>query len=233
MKNKKKMSPSMMKTIAVLCVVLAIVLGTGIKSAVDCFYLNSRIASFLEDPITEETTRKIENIDTEISAEGLWGKLFLRHQDAYSLRKQENETYIEERAAALRGRIAALQPCTAIPSEAAYRQMRGEIEDMLVSDSTPFGKRLLEKVDNYGDLERYVEDFQALKETYKVKCSGCGGKGRIFCSNCNGKGKKLVTWYSEGDWGFVSHSTYDCTSCDGKGKLDCRKCDNGYYYAFH
>lgn len=46
------------------------------------------------------------------------------------------------------------------------------------------------------------------------------------------EGKKLVTWYSEGDWGEKSYSSYTCTSCNGKGKSTCSSCggDGKYVY---
>ena len=42
--------------------------------------------------------------------------------------------------------------------------------------------------------------------------------GNKSCSYCGGTGKKLVKWYSEGDWGSTSYSSYKCTYCNGTGK---------------
>lgn len=44
-----------------------------------------------------------------------------------------------------------------------------------------------------------------------------GGTLRVKCSRCDGKGKIVVKWYSEGDWGEVSYSSYTCTACNGRG----------------
>lgn len=41
--------------------------------------------------------------------------------------------------------------------------------------------------------------------------SSKGSKGK--CSYCGGSGKRLVTWYSEGDWGETSYTSYDCPYC--------------------
>lgn len=38
------------------------------------------------------------------------------------------------------------------------------------------------------------------------------------CSSCNGTGKKLVEWYTFGDWGDVSYTSYDCPDCNGTGR---------------
>lgn len=46
---------------------------------------------------------------------------------------------------------------------------------------------------------------------------GSGGGGNK-CSSCNGTGKKLVTWYSHGDWGETSYSSYACPACGGDGR---------------
>lgn len=48
--------------------------------------------------------------------------------------------------------------------------------------------------------------------------SGGSSGGGGTCSSCNGTGKKLVTWYSHGDWGETSYSSYDCPSCGGDGR---------------
>ena len=53
----------------------------------------------------------------------------------------------------------------------------------------------------------------------KYSFGGSGGSsGSGKCSYCNGTGKKLVTWYSEGDWGETSYSTYKCPQCNGTGR---------------
>lgn len=45
-----------------------------------------------------------------------------------------------------------------------------------------------------------------------------GSSSKSKCSSCNGTGKKLVTFYSEGDWGTTSYSSYTCTKCNGTGR---------------
>ena len=53
----------------------------------------------------------------------------------------------------------------------------------------------------------------------KYSSGGSGGSsGSGKCSYCNGPGKKLVTWYSEGDWGEASYSSYKCPQCNGTGR---------------
>ena len=53
----------------------------------------------------------------------------------------------------------------------------------------------------------------------KYSSGGSGGSsGSGKCSYCNGTGKKLVTWYSEGDWGEASYSSYKCPQCNGPGR---------------
>ena len=53
----------------------------------------------------------------------------------------------------------------------------------------------------------------------KYSPGGSGGSsGSGKCSYCNGTGKKLVTWYSEGDWGETSYSSYKCPQCNGTGR---------------
>lgn len=53
---------------------------------------------------------------------------------------------------------------------------------------------------------------------YSSSGSSSGSYKKSTCSDCNGTGKKLVKWYSEGDWGEVSYSSYTCTKCNGTGR---------------
>ena len=48
--------------------------------------------------------------------------------------------------------------------------------------------------------------------------SGGSGSSSKKCTSCNGSGKKLVEWYTFGDWGDVSYTSYDCPDCNGTGK---------------
>ena len=45
-----------------------------------------------------------------------------------------------------------------------------------------------------------------------------GSSSSSKCDYCNGTGKKVVTWYSEGDWGEKTYSSYTCTYCNGTGR---------------
>ena len=87
---------------------------------------------------------------------------------------------------------------------------------------------------NYSKLEAYERDFEQLRDTYWVSCSGCGGDGDVSCSYCYGQGKNLVTWYEYGDWGETSYSTYDCNYCNGSGKKSCNICSGrGGNFIYH
>ena len=48
--------------------------------------------------------------------------------------------------------------------------------------------------------------------------SGGNSSSSKKCTDCNGTGKKLVEWYTFGDWGDVSYTSYDCPSCNGTGR---------------
>ena len=48
--------------------------------------------------------------------------------------------------------------------------------------------------------------------------SGSSKSSSSKCSYCGGSGKCLVTWYSEGDWGEKSYSSYTCTYCNETGR---------------
>ena len=71
--------------------------------------------------------------------------------------------------------------------------------------------------ETFGQLsqEQMHAFFRALYEKDGVNS---GSYKKSTCSDCNGTGKKLVKWYSEGDWGEVSYSSYTCTKCNGTGR---------------
>lgn len=48
--------------------------------------------------------------------------------------------------------------------------------------------------------------------------SSSGSTSKKTCSYCNGTGKQTVVFYSEGDWGEKTYSSYKCTYCNGTGK---------------
>ena len=83
-------------------------------------------------------------------------------------------------------------------------------------------------IDNYETLKSVEDQFDARKERCKHSCDRY-----ISCSYCGGKGRLPVKFYSQGDWGEVSYSSYDCPKCSGKGHFTCSKCNGyGYYYTY-
>lgn len=68
-------------------------------------------------------------------------------------------------------------------------------------------------VKNYYVLESAEKQIQAAKDAEKAATT----TSKKTCDYCNGTGKVVVKWYSEGDWGEVSYSSYKCTQCNGKG----------------
>lgn len=68
-------------------------------------------------------------------------------------------------------------------------------------------------VKNYYVLESAEKQIQAAKDAEKAATT----TSKKTCDYCNGTGKVVVKWYSEGDWGEVSYSSYKCPQCNGKG----------------
>ena len=83
-------------------------------------------------------------------------------------------------------------------------------------------------IDNYETLKSVEVQFDARKERCKHSCDRY-----ISCSHCGGRGRLPVKFYSQGDWGEVSYSSYDCPKCSGKGHFTCSRCNGyGYYYTY-
>lgn len=74
---------------------------------------------------------------------------------------------------------------------------------------------------SFGYDKIYKNGVKAFGYTYpssSSSSSSSSGKGSSKCSSCNGSGKRVVKWYSNGDWGEVSYTTYKCTACNGTGR---------------
>ena len=181
---------------------------------------------------TEDAIERIENFEKEKSEKVLYVNIFEEDYEAF---KKKNEDYIKADADKISEQISALEKVEEIDSYEMYRDLYDHIYSIRLSDSGVLEEKIKAEVRNYDDYLNYCKDFDALVETYKVKCGKCGGKGgySAVCSYCNGTGKCSVTWYSEGDWGEKSYSSYDCTRCSGGvGSRDCSSCNSGYNYIF-
>lgn len=223
-----------------LAIALLALLIAFANASSSCARLDRSLKRLAETPIDEETLYYITIYDSRIEDEGLWGKILLKNVGLLDEVRQKNEQLIEEQAAALSAQIGNLKPCTSIESTDQYYSIRREIADIHDLDShiwkrdksNAFWQKVKDKVTNYEAFEQYEADFNELVEHYKVKCTYCGGSGGFTCGSCNGRGKKAVTWYSEGDWGTSSYSSYKCTSCGGSGRVKCPQCKNGYNLVF-
>lgn len=224
----------MKKKIAIGCVAFVLAL-TSVYFYVA--YGNSKsvekeIKKLIILPINEETMEKFIVLEKKISGIGPAAKFFIDNYSEYDVFKQDSEKYLTDCANDVSEKISALEPLKEIESFDHYFELHDEIEAIEIDETTVFGKTLKQKVSNYSDLEKYKTDLSKLLKTYEVKCNKCGGTGQSTCDYCNGRGKKTVTWYSEGDWGSQSYSSYDCTQCGGDGKTSCSNCIDGYCHDF-
>ncbi len=141
---------------------------------------------------------------------------------------------VEERAAYIETEISKLRAVTAINSTEEYNAIVETCNSLRLSSSDSFEADVKAKVSNYADFEAYDNAFMALCKNYEVTktCGSCSGSGRFSCSSCDGAGKTLVTWYSEGDWGEKSYTSYTCTSCNGRGSSSCSTCSGTGSYTY-
>lgn len=179
---------------------------------------------FLNNPASVETAYDIEEAE-RVLAENKLGILFKRKK--FEEIKKENEAFVNSVIDDLSAEIAALEKVDKIESYERFCELKEEIAHIENHE----GKGFSERVENYGDFETYKKDFWELVETYKAECDRCSGRGTFSCSYCGGSGVKVVTWYSEGDWGDISYSSYDCKRCSG-GRVNCASCEDGYVVRF-
>lgn len=234
--TRKSITKHIVVTVAVLLVVaLGFVGYAGFEGA---RYVNSSAEMCLTGDFTEYSLANLERLEAEVAQMSPVEKLFFLYEEEmqdYRARYFEN---VEQRAREITAAIDGLVPCTQIESNSHYRQLLDAVEALELDDRDDYEASILSRVDNYDKLEAYLQQVEAVRDTYKhtctdcegrgyFTCTRCGGSGGGSCSSCDGKGKKVVTWYSNGDWGEVSYSSYDCSSCNGRGRYDCSSCSNG------
>lgn len=232
-------------TVAALIVVAACGFYKGMN-------MNSRAYRILEMDGDGKTLSRIAEFEEQYQNEWL-GKLFFTYGDEFAAIKEETHAKIRNRAREISDAIAQLELPDRIQSKEHYITLHDSAYRLKLSYDEENANQIEELIVDYGKIDVYLEELEVLRQNYAIICNACKGNGgftcttchgsdRLTCDSCNGRGKKLVTWYSEGNWGDTSYSSYECTSCHGSGKKscsdcnggenDCRDCDGGYIYIY-
>lgn len=222
-KLEKKVKQAIRNYVAALVIVP--ILFTCIYGFSNASYINERADELAQAPIDGEIFEEIEEFNELYKKQGLFTKLFFTGKKKIEKVNSEVDLFVEKDAKRISREISSLKTYTALESEEQYKEIRKEAYALKLSDNDEYESLVMEKVENYDDLEKYIDDIEKLYRSYEVNeiCSKCNGKvtgGSTYsrCSTCNGSGKCLVTWYSNGDWGEKSYSSYTCTRCNGSGK---------------
>ena len=224
------------KILICIAVVVALVGIWLLSSATRAAEFNAKVVALLQQTASGELYDEYILLDAERQGLSFGVAMFVDETQCLAL-QEKNDAFLKECAATLMDNIDALEPVDALASEDQYSDYRNKAEALKLGETT-FETNVRLYVENYDKIEAYQSDLEDLLETYKVncekcrgngstQCSSCNGSGSKKCSYCNGKGKKVVTWYSEGDWGEKSYSSYDCTSCGGDGRISCSNCNGG------
>ena len=228
---KKKIVTLISSVVAVAVLIPVIILTVNTSKGV--YGRNAAAKKLLNATIDKNIYSYIEEFETECSQYNGLSGLFIGYKREIKEVIAKADNYVLEYAAELEDRIDKLQPVTMIESSEKYDEVRSNISSLCLYNSE-FDNRVKSHVSNYSKLEAYERDFEQLRDTYWVSCSGCGGDGDVSCSYCYGQGKNLVTWYEYGDWGETSYSTYDCNYCNGSGKKSCNICSGrGGNFIYH
>ena len=233
---KKEITKHVVLTAMVLVLAIsAVVLGTGAINAAD---LNDYAGRVLEKPFSEDTLDDLAELEQRVSTLNPVERLFFAYGDEIETRKSEYYAKIRTHAEEISRGIDALPVCTKIESKAHYLQLCEDANKLCLDNSNGYEAEVRKAVTNYEKLEQHIAQIEHVRENYKhtcgncngsggFVCTSCGGGGGKSCSSCGGSGKKLVTWYSHGDWGEKSYTSYKCTSCNGRGRRDCASCNGG------
>ena len=214
--------------------VLGVLLISGIVfsgAIIQGMELNGKAKDLLSRPVDAEVFEDLEELQQQLSWKSGYEKLFFTYGDELEQLEQECEQLVKQRAAEIMAGIDELPVCTSLNSAAQYVELKNQVRALELSYKDKFDTRVRPLVTNYETLEDYANALETLNESYKVKCDLCYGSGSRSCEYCNGSGKKVVEWYSNGDWGEVSYTSYDCTRCGGDGRDSCGRCggSGGHY----
>ena len=193
--------------------------------------LNDYVRDVLDDPVDENGYYTFYHLEQALKDSSIVQKCFVGGTADVRNRRNQLDAYVLEYAAQIEKKIDGLEPVTKINSEEHNNQIRGAISDVNLDDTMLFDSAVLEHVSNYDKFVKYTDDYYSLLSRYEVSCGTCYGSGTVSCSACDGRGKKLVTWYSEGDWGDTSYSSYTCKTCGGSGSRSCH-CGGRSRYVF-
>ena len=234
--TKKEITKHIVVTALVIVLVIAVgIFGAGLSTATD---VNDYARRVLAEPFSEDTQDELLKLEQRVAKMKLTERMFFQYHDDIEARKAEYHTAIQTRAEEITKGIDALPVFTKIESEAHYQQLCDAAIALYLNSSDGFDAEVRKAVANYEKLEAFTTQIKQVRENYKhtceecngsggFQCTRCGGSGGKSCSSCGGSGKKVVTWYSEGDWGEKSYSSYKCTSCNGRGRSDCSSCNGG------
>ncbi len=216
-----------------ICIAIVFVVYLGIGYT-ECIDINYRTKNLMSEPMSEETYEDFIFIDNSLSQKPWYAKIFFGYKEELAKKLDDCADYIDEQSKIYEKKIKELKTVKKLTSITQYNQLQSKINEIKLTGETVYEQNLKQKISNYNKLEKYERKLNNLLDTYKTNCTSCSSNGRTTCTSCNGRGKKLVTWYSEGDWGETSYSSYTCTSCNGSGKKSCGYCGGrGYRYSFN
>ena len=212
-------------------VVVSIIIAIG---AIVEIGFGFRVKNLADDPVDKEVCGSVLVINNTVSSLRWNEKVCFFQKSELKKLNEKCDKFIATEAKRVSDEISELKPLKKIKSSEHNKKIEDKIFELELEDDDVFEAKVKEHVSNYSDLEKYKNTYSKLLENYKVNCYSCGGDGRLYCSTCAGDGKCLVTWYSHGDWGETSYSSYTCTSCNGTGKKSCSSCSGrGYSYVFN
>lgn len=204
--------------------------------------INFAINRAAREEVDADSADRIYRVEQRIQNANFITMLFVKKTDEYNKMVEKYNELVNTTAQAVVDEINGLEVKTSLTSYNEYSEVKKTYNAVqtkvkgFANENERFGDAVKSKITNYNLVETYDKDLEDLLDSYAHKCSSCGGDGKNSrsCSYCNGRGKKLVTWYSHGDWGEKSYTSYKCTSCNGSGRktYSCSYCKGGKIYNF-
>ena len=236
-KTKKQITKHV--SVTVITVILIGAAALFISGSIEGTNLNNYAEYMLrnnDDATDNDYIKKIE--ESLANAGPIARNFFFEYDDEIQSRKDAYQLSVQSRAKEISEKIDKLEECSKIDSASHYAELSSAINELKLDSADSFDAEVLQLVSNYDKLTQHEQKLETVRAQYchtcgdcngngVFSCGSCGGAGRYSCSSCGGSGKILVTWYSHGDWGETSYTSYKCSSCNGKGKADCSSCSSG------
>ncbi len=221
--GEKALKNKITAAIAVLIVVCIIgsiggIIGYGMYEARG---VNYRVRTMLDTEINENCFDEIEEYRESLARENAFVRKFVSNKAAVEEYMNKANEFADIRATEIEKEIAAIKPCKKLKSYEEYSERYDLLYNLTLNENDNYETWIKKNVENYAELEKYIEDFEKLLKSYEEGCTTCGGDGKVACGLCGGRGSRQVYHTTPNGKTWLVHQecavSKTCGTCGGDG----------------